>query len=166
MRRGCWELSFEFLGRSNDMTRVTRLFGYRASPPPDQISPGKFTSSPAGARANAGLRKFQIRKFPRCRRGHIDSQEASDFPARPSPPPRRSRRQRRRETSAKEIFPISTALLKEIFLTRTECVMYDENDDRINTPAGVNGKISPPRVKTFYLPSLYRTGFLFGESPR
>lgn len=92
--------------------------------------------------------------------GHIDSQEASDSRLAPS------RRQRRRETSAKEIFPISTALLKEIFLTRTECVMYDENDDRINTPAGVSGKISPPEVETFYLPSLYRTGFLFGESPR
>lgn len=91
---------------------------------------------------------------------HIDSQEASDSRLAPS------RRQRRRETSAEEIFPISTALLKEIFLTRTECVMYDENDDRINTPARVSGKISPPEVETFYLPSLYRTGFLFGESPR
>lgn len=91
--------------------------------------------------------------------GHIDSQEASDSRSSPS-------RRQRRETSAKEIFPISTALLKEIFLTRTECVMYDENDDRINTPAGVSGKISPPEVKTFYFSSLYRTGFLFGETPR
>lgn len=95
----------------------------------------------------------------------------------PTSPPsspffRRQRRRRRRETSAKEIFPISTAFLKEIFLTRTECVMYDENDDRINTPVELNGETralpvsSLLRAKLLYLSSLYRTGFLFGESPR
>lgn len=51
--------------------------------------------------------------------------------------------------------------------------MYDENDDRINTPAGTgdgewgrgvpggaNGEISPRGVETFYLSSLYRTSYL------
>lgn len=113
------------------MTRVTRY--RRRSRVPRPVPPENLRRPPAGARAS-GLTKIPNKEVSAMPTGHIDSQEASDFPLVPLRPPRR---QERRETSAKEIFPISTALLKEIFLTRTECVMYDENDDRINTPAGV-----------------------------
>lgn len=161
--RRCWELSFKFL---QDQTAWPGLLGYSVSNPGYR---GHVTTRPENLRRlprvharTRGLTKIPNKEVSAMPMGaHRFPRSLRPSPLVPVPPTAAARNFRQRDFSnfhctSQRDFPHANGMRN---------VRWKRRSDK-HTGPGWAVKSPPPRVETFYLPSLYRTGFLFGESPR